>query len=124
MSPQTTQCCRGYTAKQIFDSRKDISFYRDQQNQRLGRMSERDMIYAARIKEKSFRLQWMDAFRAKYTQRDKSEDEEEFSSSSQESDSTDSSTVVMPEMSSRNEYVMLKAPRNPIDHKYQHLLIV
>ena len=59
----------------------------------------------------------MDAFWAKYTQQDKSEDEEEFSSSSQQSDSTDSSTVVMPEMSSRNEYVMLKAPRNLIDHK-------
>ena len=53
----------------------------------------------------------MDAFRVK------SEDEEEFSSSTEECDSTDSSTVVMPEMSSRNEYVMLKAPRNLIDHK-------
>ena len=38
-----------------------ISFYRDQQNERLGRMSGRDKIYAARIKEKSIRLQRMDA---------------------------------------------------------------
>ena len=98
---------------------EDIQFYRDQQSQRLGTMSGRDKVYSSLVKDKSARLQRAESFRARHPQEYTLEDEEEFTSSSSsphQSDSADSSTgasvATLPETSTSNEYVTLKAPRN------------